>query len=126
MFNGPGVGGAPVTIGGTGTIQLSIQGEPWTIGAASVSNQTPSGMASAFVRSGYVLGPFSNTSTAAQTGGVIQLVTANQTTAIGIPNNEFFGQITSLRLEFVPEPEILAGLVSGAGALALLGLHRRR
>ena len=62
-------------------------------------------------------------------GGVVQLVTASQGIAVGIPGSpapdgEPSGQFNTLRLEFIPEPGLLLLLGSGAAGMALLGRKR--
>jgi hypothetical protein len=59
--------------------------------------------------------------------GVVQLVTANQTTVVGVPgNNDLQGQIMITRLHFVPEPGLLLLLGAGAAGLALAGRSRMK
>jgi hypothetical protein len=61
------------------------------------------------------------------TDGVVQLVTANQVTTIGVPGNQdISGQITLHRLHFIPEPGLLLLLGSGAAGMLLLGFARTR
>jgi hypothetical protein len=121
----------PLTVGGTrgvgigGTITTTtlfyhgtfwLQGAPWTIGTAEVI--TASG---AYTTVGFVHGPASNTSSTAQVGGAVNLVTPTLiTTTLGpqIP------VLSSLRLRFIPEPGELLLLGTGLGLLATLA-HRR-
>jgi hypothetical protein len=119
---GPGVGGTVAA--SSGTIRISLEGAPWTVGTVSVSHQTPSSGITMFTLAGFAHGPFSLTSSAATPGGVVQFVTANQVTATGIPRNDITGQIILHRLHFIPEPGLLLLLGSGALGMAMLGRRR--
>jgi hypothetical protein len=129
-YTGVGVGGTfSINPGGTGGFRISIEGSPWMVGKVSVSNATPLGAITTLTATGYALGPQSNTSTTALPGGVLQLVTASQVTAKGIPGSPYpdgepSGQINTLRLEFIPEPGLLLLLGSGAAGMAVLGRKR--
>jgi len=124
MFIGAGVGGV-ITIGGSAGIRISIMGAPWTVKTVTVNNRTDGGAVTPFTRHGFAHGPASLTSSTAVTSGVIQLVTPNQTVAVGIPgNNDISGQISTIRLHFAPEPSLLLLLGSGAVGVALLGRRR--
>ena len=119
---GPGVGGTVAA--SSGTIRISLQGAPWTVRTASVSNRTTNSGITMFTLAGFAHGPSSLTSSAATPGGVVQFVTANQVTAIGIPRNDITGQIILHRLHFIPEPGLLLLLGSGALGMAMLGRRR--
>jgi len=122
---GPGVGGTVAA--SSGSIRISLQGAPWTVGTTYVNNRTPtSSNVTMFRRTGFAHGPESLTSSAAMTGGVVQFVTANQVTATGIPRNDLTGQIILHRLHFIPEPGLLLLLGSGALGMAMLGRRRMR
>jgi hypothetical protein len=129
-YTGVGVGGTfSINPGGTGGIRISVQGAPWTVGTVSVSNATPSGAITTLTAMGFAHGPASFTSSTALSGGVLQLVTASQVIAVGIPGSpipegEPSGRINTLRLEFIPEPGLLLLLGSGAAGMALLGRKR--
>ena len=123
-FTGNGVGGV-LTIGAFGGIRISILGAPWTVKTVSMSNRTDNGGITTFVKNGFAHGPMSLTSSTALTSGVIQLVTANQTTTTGVPgNSDKSGNVGQLTLHFIPEPGIL--LLLGSGALGMLLLGSRR
>ena len=123
---GGGIGGV-LTIGGSGPIRISLVGGPWTLKTASVSNRTDNGGITIFSRKGFVHGPASLTSSTALSSGIVQLVTASQTTTLGIPgNSDKSGNITFARTHFVPEPGLLLLLGSGAVGIALLGYRRTR
>jgi hypothetical protein len=125
-FIGGGVGGV-ITLGGSGAIRISIQGAPWTVKTASVTNRTNGGGITTFRRNGFAHGPASLTSSTAVTSGVIQLVTPSQTVTTGIPgNNDISGNISTIRLHFAPEPGLLLLLGSGAVGVALLGRRRSK
>jgi hypothetical protein len=129
-YTGVGVGGTfSINPGGTGGIRISVQGAPWTVGTVSVSNITSMGVITIQTAMGFAHGPASLTSSTALPGGVLQLVTASQVIAVGIPNSpapdgEPSGQFNTLRLEFIPEPGLLLLLGSGAAGMALLGRKR--
>jgi hypothetical protein len=111
----------PIGAGGSATVpgpvNVSVFGAPWTSGTAMVGafgfNQTLTGFAH---------GPASGTSSTAQPGGTLQLVTPiSITTNLGADNLIFaFGILT---LRFVPEPG--TALLVGAGALLLGAIGRR-
>jgi hypothetical protein len=113
---GIGIGGTitTTTLLYSGTIVL--QGAPWTIGVASVI--TTYGTHTAV---GFVHGPASNTSSTAQVGGAVKLVAPTLiSTTLGPP----IPVLSSLRLEFIPEPGELLLLGTGLALLATLA-HRR-
>jgi hypothetical protein len=123
---GNGIGGL-ITIGGSGNIRISILGAPWTVKTATVSNRTDNALLTLFTQKGFAHGPASLTSSTAQASGVVQLVSANQTTVVGVPgNSDLSGQIAIVRLHFVPEPGLLLLLGSGALGMALLGRQRMK
>ncbi len=126
VFVGVGVGGIQ-TIGGAGFLRVSILGAPWTVKTVSVSNRTNGADITTFSGVGFAHGPASGTSSTATTSGVIQLITANQTTVISpAPNGDKTGQLYSFQLHFIPEPSLLLLLGSGALGLAILGRSRLR
>jgi len=106
----------PAGVGGSaavaGLVGLTVFGAPWTTGTASVGTVTAMG---------YRAGPASGTSSTAQAGGVIQLVTP-----IAILTNieAFLPAFATLTLRFVPEPTTLLLLGAGVLALALGGARR--
>lgn len=112
----------PIGVGGSATLQgavnVSVYGAPWTTGSAMVG-------AFGYFQTitGFVHGPSSNTSTAAQPGGTLQLVTPIAiTTNIGVDNQAFaFGILT---VRFVPEAA--TAMLLGAGIVVLGALGRRR
>jgi hypothetical protein len=80
------------------------------------------------MRTGFVHGPASMTISAAQLGGVVQLITPMQvrTKGFGGANNDNLALFSSLTVHFIPEPGLLLLLGTGIVALALVGRSRRR
>jgi hypothetical protein len=122
---GGGVGGI-LTIGGTGTIRISVVGAPWTVKTVSAVNRTANGGFDLFAENGFAHGPLSSTSSTAQQSGVLQIVTANHTTVVGPGDNDISGQISRLLVHFIPEPGLLLLFGSGAVGMVLLGRKRIR
>jgi len=125
---GVGIGGGQLTINGFGPdslLKLSVQGNPWTVNTAVVTgipadNGGPNITSS---RQGFVHGPASGTSSTAEFGGVVQLVTpVIVNTNLG--GNEVLALFGTLRIQFIPEPGTLLLLGSGVAGLALLGRRR--
>jgi hypothetical protein len=124
---GVGVAGT-VTLGGNGTIRISIEGAPWTLATVSRIHQTVGGNFVTLSRAGFVHGAASasNSSTAANSG-VIQLITPQQIKTAGLPGNSTRQALFStLTLHFIPEPGLLLLLASGVLGLGLLGRSRMK
>jgi hypothetical protein len=124
---GVGVGGT-VTLGGNGSIRISIQGAPWTLGTVSRLTQTAGGNFKTLTRVGFVHGAASgsNSSTAADSG-VIQLIAPQQVMTQGVPGNSSrVALFSELTLHFIPEPGLLLLVASGAVGLGLLGRRRMK
>ncbi|MFQ5415733.1 MAG: S8 family serine peptidase [Myxococcota bacterium] len=119
---GVGIGGL-VTASSSG-IRISIQGAPWTIGTATVTNvmTSMSGYASPYYQ-GFGHTPMSGTLSASSIG-TLQLVTPIKVTT-NLPNPDI-GGFGVLNVRFVPEPGGLMLLLTGAAALALLGRKRMK
>lgn len=124
-FIGGGVGGI-LTIGGTGTIRISVVGAPYTVKTVTAVNRTGNGGFQVFQESGFAHGPESLTSSTGQQSGVLQLVTANHTTVVGPGDNDISGNISRVLVHFIPEPGLLLLFGSGAVGMALLGRKRIR
>lgn len=106
-------------------MRISMLGAPWTIKTASFSRRTINGFITFQTAQGFAHGPASLTSSTALKSGVVQLVTATQTTVFGIPgNSDKNGRISELTLEFTPEPGLLLLLGTGAAGVAVLGRKR--
>jgi hypothetical protein len=118
---GVGVGGL-ITLGGKGSVRISLEAMPWTIGNASVVNQTMEGNFRTNVRAGFVHGGASATdSSTAVTSGVVQLIAPMLTTNAGVTGNSNPGaNFTTLTLRFVPEPGLLVMIASGVVGLGLV------
>jgi hypothetical protein len=116
---GVGIGGT-VTAPLLGSSTLSIMGVPWADVPATITTST-----GVFTTPGFAHGPASLTSSTAQTGGVIQVVTpiAVSFNLDGQPPLvlPLFGV---LNVRFLPEPSTFALLAAGAAAIALLGRRR--
>ena len=125
---GVGIGGI-LTLGGTGTVRISVMGAPYTVKSVSAVNRTANGGFEALLASGFAHGPASLTSSTAQTSGVLQLVSATHTTAVGLGDGDLGGSISELLVHFihdVPEPGLPLAFSAGAVLLGLLGERRRR
>jgi len=124
-------GGAAFGIGGTrtapGAVSVTVQNAPWTIGQPTMTLHTPN--TTIYVPTlpgGFAHGPASLTSSTAQVGGVVQLVTVSKvyTSLTGaFPEVPLSGVLT---LHFVPEPGTLLTLGLGVLALAAAGRSRSR
>jgi hypothetical protein len=121
-----GVGGL-ITLGGNGPIRISLQAMPWTLGTASVVNQTLKGNYVTLTRVGFAHGAASDTTSTASNSGVIQLVAPMQTSTYGVVGNQNPGaNFTTLTLHFIPEPGLLLLLASGALGLGLVARSRMK
>lgn len=123
---GVGVGGL-VTVGKGGSLRVSLENNPWTIGTGMAVRETDNGARTTVTVSGFVHGPASNTSTTGDISGVIQLITPIQVTTIGVPGeSEKLSLFGTMRIHFVPEPGLMLLLGSGVVGLALLGRSRMK
>ena len=125
--NGIGIGGL-VTLGGNGTIRISIEAAPWTVGTGTAVNQTVKGNYITLSRAGFVHGggSASNSSTASNSG-VIQLISPEQMTLAGLAGNSAkMNLFLTMTLHFIPEPGLLLLLGSGVVGLGLLGRSRMK
>ena len=124
---GMGIGGL-LTVGGNGSLRISIEGAPWTLATVTRSHQTIGGNFEMRTRAGFVHGAASgsNSSTTA-VSGVIQLITPQQVKTAGLPGNSTRQALFStLTLHFIPEPGLLLLIGSGAVGLGLLGRGRMK
>jgi len=121
---GIGIGGT-VTAGNTTGFRVSLHNAPWQLAPATLLQSTVGGVITAMA-TGYARGPLSNSSTAAKTGGSIQLIAPTQVYTEGVPGGYSDQQalFTRLTLKFVPEPGL--ALLLGSGALCLAALGRKR
>lgn len=148
-FTGAGVGGQQ-TIGGSGTLRVSIDYRPWTILTATAIDQpdqvpntstgltfsgAPGTPSSHFftlaTEQGFAHGPASAASSVAlgtsQSPGMIQMVTPSQvTTNITSTSSARISAPLIGTYAFVPEPGMLLLLVSGAAGMAILGRRRMK
>jgi hypothetical protein len=124
---GGGIGGT-ITMGGYGSVRVSIQSAPWSIGTVTAINQTKDGGFVTHSRWGFVHGGASATdSSTAVTSGVIQFIHPQQGSTLGISGNTSeIALFNTLTLRFIPEPGLLLLLASGVVGLGLLGRSRTR
>jgi hypothetical protein len=124
---GIGIGGT-ITAGTTSGFFISLHHAPWQLAPATLDQSTAPGTIVTAMATGYVRGPLSNTSTAAKTGGSIQLIAPSQVFTMGVPGGYSDTQalFTRLTLNFVPEPGLSLLLGPGVVGLALLGRRRMR
>jgi hypothetical protein len=117
------------------SFRFSVWGAPWTIGLASIANvttETPNGGITTYTKTiqGFVHGPASGTSSTAAISGVLQVVTPVliKTNRWAGPGGPEYWQAAwfEVRLRFIPEPELLLLLGSGAAGLLMLGRFRMR
>jgi hypothetical protein len=93
---GVGIAGV-VTLGGNGSVRISVQGAPWTLATVTGVNQTVKGNWITLSRKGFVHGGASATdSSTAVTSGVIQFIGPSAVKTVGITGNS---QDISLFLE---------------------------
>lgn len=123
---GVGLGGGLVTVSGFAQsgLRISLQGNPWTVGTATLQLTTPDGDQVTSQRPGFVHGPASATSSTAELSGVVQLVTPIlvETSLSGFEDLSAFGVYT---IRFVPEPTTLLLMGAGVAGLAFVGRRRR-
>ena len=123
---GVGVGGV-VTLGGAGTIRISIESGPWTLAPVTGVNQTVKGGFITLSRQGFVHGAASADSSTAANSGVIQLIAPQSVTTYGILGNSTkLSLFMTMTLHFIPEPGLLLLLGSGVVGLGLLGRSRMK
>ena len=123
---GMGVGGL-LTVGGAGSIRISVEAAPWTVRTVTLSVEiTKNGVATTVVNvpaHGWLHGPQSLDQSAALPGGELSVVTPMQvTSSLG----QGFGMFGRLTVRFLPEPGFLLLLGSGVAGLTLLGRNRIR
>ena len=104
-----------------------MEAMPWTIGTASVVNQTLKGNYITLTRVGFAHGAASGTTSTAADSGVIQLIAPMRTSNAGITGNSNPGaNFTTLTLHFIPEPGLLLLLASGVLGLGLVARSRMK
>jgi hypothetical protein len=127
---GIGIGGLlTVTILG-GFARLSIEGKPWQLKTGTVIDHitTPENELQTFIDitfMGFAHGPNSITTSTADVGGVVQLVSPTQVrTDLPLGSNQKVGAGQRMLIRFIPEPGMLLLIGSGVAGLALLGRRR--
>src|SRR5262249_23700008 len=122
-----GKGGVWTFVPTQATTKYTFSAAPWTIGTAMALTQSlSSSVTVAVTRTGFAHGPLSNTSTVAQTGGVIQFVTplhGTQSAGTASFKSASFG---TLSIRLLPEPGTGSLLATGAAVLVALGRRRGR
>ena len=107
---------------------VTLQHAPWTIGVPTMTIHTAeSNITRPTLPGGFAHGPASLTSSTAQPGGVVQLVTVTKTyTSLSgaFPELPLIG-ILQLQFLPVPEPGTLLLLGMGAAGLFVLGRSKR-
>lgn len=120
--------------------QLSIQGAPWTINTATASGSYPPFFDGndltrpvTATRRGFAHAPASGTTSTAQIGGMLQMVTPMQVRWdhwYERPGRYWshlrwvYGGFAVLRIRFIPEPGV--GLLLATGIAGLVAIGRRR
>jgi len=127
---GVGIGGL-LTAGGDGALRISLEAAPWTLQTAAAIDETDANTGSAafhaVTRMGFAHGPASGSTSTAQPGGVVQLVTPSQVrTNLAVGSDRKIAVLGELLVRFVPEPGLLVLLASGVAGLLLLGRSRMR
>jgi hypothetical protein len=122
----PNLGGL-ATIGGVGSIRISVLNNPYTLNVASAVDQTDNGGVTVRKITGFAHGPASLTSSTALPSGMVQFVSPSQlSTNITSGSSELISLLLTIRVHFIPEPGILLLIGSGVAGLALLGRSRMR
>ncbi len=140
---GLGIGGQQ-TVGGAGSIRVSVDHAPWTVLTGKALDQpddpakgtktfnggdgTPMQELYRYVtKMGFVHDPASATGSTAFTSGTLQFVTPGQvTTNITSTSSLRIANISELRLHVVPEPGLLLLLGTGVAGLVVLGQRKLR
>jgi hypothetical protein len=127
---GIGIGGL-LTVA-VGPYRISIEAKPWQLKTGTVIDHitTPTNEQQTFIPitfMGFAHGPQSVTTSTADTGGVVQLVSPTQVrTDLPAGSNQKVAAGQTLFIRFIPEPGMLLLIGSGVAGLALLGRRRMR
>lgn len=121
-----GVGGL-LTAGGFGSLRISLQAGPWTIGTGTRVNQTQKGQFKSVSVHGFIHGAASGSGSTASPSGVVQLISPMQISTFGAgANNELQSNFVIWTIHFVPEPGFLLLLGIGVVGISILGRNRLR
>jgi hypothetical protein len=123
---GLGLGGTLSATGTETTFRLNAAG--WQTSAATLLTSTATSMETPVAATGFVHGVTSQSQLSLNSGrGRLQLITPTQVTTTG-PGGETekIALFTTLTIEFIPEPGRLIVALTGAAAVALLAVSRRR
>ena len=129
---GIGIGGLLTINILNGFARISVQANPWSIKTVTVLDEqtTPVNFEKIFTPvtfKGWAHDPASGTTNTAQVGGVVQLVTPQQTaTSLTAGSSAKVAGSSSLIIRLIPEPGMLLMLGSGIAGLVLIGRKRMR
>jgi hypothetical protein len=126
LGEGVGLGGFLTRMGlGAGTTVVTLSGAGWQTSVASLFTASTQ---MSVMMSGFVHGATSQTQVSVSPGlGLLQMVTPTQFTTQGPGGTqEKIALFTTLTIQFVPEPGILIGALTGVAAVALLAVSRTR
>ena len=129
---GIGIGGLLTINILNGFARISVAANPWQIKTATVQDQqtTPVNGVQVTVPvtfKGFAHDPASGTTSTAQIGGVVQLISATQiVTDLTSGSSAKVASANSMLVRFIPEPGMLLMLGSGVAGLVLIGRQRMR
>jgi hypothetical protein len=127
---GVGIGGLLTGNLGFGSLRVSIEAAPWTLGSGTAVNQTAKGNFKTVTAGGFIHEAASGTGGGGSTAvksGVVQLISPMQVSTVGTgANNSLQSNFTFLTIRFIPEPGLLILLGAGLAGLGVLGRNCMR